>query len=237
MIAHILRRLANPEPDPPPWSLGIALLTVIIALGALVVGTVITLSLLSQSVYASLLGWSLGSMVTVAYIWSAFRRDRPALRLESTRARLILLLLFAVGVAMLIDLVELGITGASRPVPELRGIIGTGAGAAGWAAAIIFMLIAQPIAEELVFRGIFLPAARHRLGGWGGLLISALAYGLFHMLAYTAAPGDFWYTLVTPTLAGLVLGGVRATTHSTRAAIVAHIGFGVFALLKLLALS
>lgn len=232
-----MRKIGNPEPQPPPWGLPSALSALVAALAAMIIGTLIMLTLLEGSSYAPLLGWILGSVVTVAYIWSAFRRSRAFLHIAPTDARLFLILLFAVGMAFVIDLVDLGITGAFLPAPELGALVGVEAGFAGWVAAILFMLVAQPVAEELAFRGVFFPAVRQVLGGWVGWLMSGLAYGLFHLIVYTSDPGNLWHSLGTPVLIGLVIGGVRASTGSTRAAIVAHIGFGVFALLKLLALS
>jgi membrane protease YdiL (CAAX protease family) len=236
MIARILRSLANAESDIPPWSLLTALTLPVLVLIALILGSVIILSLLGTESYAPLIGWIVGSGIATAYIYAAFRRDHTALRLGPTNARLFIVLLFAIGMAVLIDLIDLGITGQFLPVPELLSLVGANAGLAGWLAALLLMLVTQPLAEELAFRGIFYPSVRRLLGGWGGLLVCALGYGLFHLIAYTSAPDvHLWHTFVTPVLSGLVISGVRANTRSTRAAIIAHVGFGIFALLKLLA--
>jgi membrane protease YdiL (CAAX protease family) len=233
-----LRRLANPPVESPPWSLLTAIIALIAALAALIIGTVIMLSLLGPTGYAPLLGWILGCGAAAAYIWSAFRRDRAALRTGPTQSRLFVVLLFGLGMAVLIDLIDLGATGNFLPAPELLSLLGADAGIMGWLAAIFLMLVAQPVAEELAFRGVFYPSVRQALGGWGSLLVCAVLYGLFHLVAYSTAPGDnLWHTFITPALNGLVITGVRANTGSTRAAIIAHAGFGIFALLKLLAVS
>lgn len=234
MIARLLRNLTSVE-TPPPWSFSRGLLVILAALAALIVGALLTINLWGPGGTASLLGWTLGSVVTVVFIWSSFRLHRPALRLEPTQTRLFIVLLFAVGMAMVIDLIDLGITGVFQPAPELLGLLGSEMSFAGWFSAMAFMLIAQPAAEELAFRGILFPSLRSALGGWAGLLVNALLYAGFHLIAYTSGPGHLWHTLGTPFLAGLVIGGVRANTRSTRAAIVAHVGFGIFALLKLIA--
>ena len=234
MIARILRSLANPEAETPPWGLFTAVGIPVFLLVALILGSVMILSLLGTSGLASLLGWIVGSTVAAAYIYAAFRRDRAALRLGPTNVRLFVVLLFAIGMAVLIDLIDLQITGNFLPAPELMWL--TNAGMAGWLAALVFMLVTQPLAEELAFRGVFYPSARRLLGGWPGLLACALAYGLLHFLAYPPpVETHLWHTFVTPALNGLVISGVRANTRSTRAAIIAHIGFGIFALIKLLA--
>jgi MFS-type transporter involved in bile tolerance (Atg22 family) len=59
-------------------------------------------------------------------------------------------------------------------------------------------------------------------------------YGLFHAFVYTST-NNTWHLFIAPFLIGLFMSAVRAYTRSTRAAIVAHVGFGLFALLKLLA--
>lgn len=234
MITRILRNVAAPE-SAPPWSLQAGLLALLVALAAMVIGTLVMLSLLDQSAVASLLGWILGSIVAAFYTWAALRQHRAALRLGPANIRLFIVLLFALGMAVVIDLIDLGVTGAFRPVPELLGLVSTDIGPVGWVTAVAFMLVAQPAAEELVFRGALFPVLRSAFGGWIGLLLNALLYGLFHLIAYTSEPGHLWHALGTPFLAGLVIGGVRADTRSTRAAIVAHIGFNIFALLKLVA--
>jgi membrane protease YdiL (CAAX protease family) len=101
-------------------------------------------------------------------------------------------------------------------------------------------VVAQPVAEELVFRGIALPALRQGFGAWMGLVLCSLAYGLFHQLAYSSPTNDatlVWYGLALPLLAGLFISGVRVYTGSTRAAIAAHMAFGLFAVLKALTLA
>jgi membrane protease YdiL (CAAX protease family) len=45
-----------------------------------------------------------------------------------------------------------------------------------------------------------------------------------------------WYGLLSPLIAGLVYGAVRLYTQSTRAALLVHAAFGLFALVKLLTL-
>lgn len=237
MIARTLRSLSNPEAETPPWGLFTAVGIPVFLLVALILGSVMILSLLGTSGFASLLGWIVGSAVAAAYIYATFRRDQAALRLGPTSVRLFVVLLFAFGMAVLIDLIDVGVTGNFLPAPELMWLVGANAGIAGWLAALLLMLVTQPVAEELAFRGVLYPSMRHLLGGWPGLLVCALAYGLLHLLAYPPpVETHLWHTFITPALNGLVISGVRANTRSTRAAIVAHIGFGIFALIKLLAI-
>lgn len=234
MIARLIQRLANAEATPPPWGLRAAIITVLVAVLAVIVGTVIALALFPAAPYALLVGWTLGGVVTIIYVLSNFREDREALRTGPTSARLALVLLFSIGMALLIDTLSLIVTQRFFASLELMSLFGFEPGLAGWLVAVVFMLLVQPVSEELVFRGVFFPAARQALGGWGGWLASGLLYGLFHAFIYTATD-NLWHILIAPVVAGLVLSAIRAYTQSTRAAIVAHMGFGLFALLRLLA--
>ena len=236
MIRRFLRSLAIPEADPPAWSLGFGVLSMVLALAAMILGSLIVVNLLGDTPAAWLAGWTLGAIVIASFVWSSTRRNRDALRIGPTNARLFLVLLFSLGMALLIDTVILAVTVSFDPAPEVLVLLFPPPGIVDWLVGALFMLVAQPVAEELVFRGVFFPVARHALGGWGGLLASALAYAVFHLLAYTASPtANLWPTFVAPLLAGLVIGAVRANTRSTRAAIIAHAAFGLFALLKVLA--
>jgi membrane protease YdiL (CAAX protease family) len=102
------------------------------------------------------------------------------------------------------------------------------------------MVIAQPLAEELIFRGVLLSSLRGTIGAWPGYILSALLYALFHLITYGSSISDFnslWYGQILPFIGGLIFGAVRLSTGSTRAAILAHVGFGLFAVVKILTLS
>jgi uncharacterized protein len=104
----------------------------------------------------------------------------------------------------------------------------------------VFLVVVQPIAEELVFRGVTYPALRASLGPLAGIVATSISYALFHLLTYTSAAMDvstLWFTFALPLIEGLVLTLIRAYTGSTRAAIVGHMAFGLFAILKLITLS
>ena len=234
MIARLIRSLANPEAAPPPWGLRAAIITILVALVAAIVGTFIALALFPSASYALLVGWVLGGTVTVIYVLSNFRDQREALRIGPSNTRLYLVLLFSIGMAVLIDTLGLAVTQNFFAALELMPLFGRNPSVIGWLVAAVFMLLVQPMSEELVFRGVFFPVVRHMLGGWLGWLASGLAYGLFHAFIYTST-NNIWHLFIAPFLVGLFLSAVRAYTRSTRAAIVAHVGFGLFALLKLLA--
>ena len=237
MAASLVRRLSQAEP-PPPWGLFAAVNAALVGLIAIVAGSFIGLSVFGDQPAALLTGWTIGSLVTVIFVSVSRRQpdERAALRLDAGQTRLYLVLLFSLGMAMVIDLVDLAVTGAFLPAPELVDLLAQPGSALAWAIAAALLLAAQPAAEELVFRGMLFPAARARLGPWLALLLAAVAHAAFHYAAYARPEIPLWHALVSPFLAGLVFTGVRVYTGSTRAAVVAHAAFGLFALLKVVAL-
>lgn len=237
MMTSLIQRISTLEPA-PPWSFFAAVNTVFVALVAVIAGSLIALTLLGGQEFDTLAAWLIGLTLAGIFVWTSRRapEDRAALRLGETRSRLLIVLLFSLGMAIAVDTLAMLASGQFLPAVELGSFYGTSPGILTWILALILMLIVQPVAEELVFRGVFYPAARQTMGAWGGFVVCALVYALFHYLAYSSPTSSIWYALVAPLLSGLVITGVRASSGSTRAAIVAHIGFGLFALLKLFVL-
>lgn len=154
-------------------------------------------------------------------------------------------LLIGVGLAVTLDIITFRVTSPALPEPELLRffqlvrLYNQPATFLAWAFALAFMAFAQPIAEELVFRGVLLPSFRAAVGAWPGYLFSAVFYGIFHLLAYAPPPNDFnglWYGLIVPFIGGLIFGAARLYARSTRAAMLMHAGFGLFSVVKLLTL-
>lgn len=235
-MATFFKKLSAAE-APPTWGLLAALLAVVMAFVFMALaGTALALLFTSPQDPAALLtGWLIGGTLLIGYIWLTQRtaEARAALRLE--RSRLPLLIAFGVGfgAAITLDLVAILFAGRVLPPPELA-TLGVPA-SAQWLRILLFMLIVQPVAEELLFRGMLYPSLRAAQGVWAAIITSAAFYGVFHQLLYAANIGGaagLWYNLLEPTLVGVALGGVRAYSQSTRAAVVAHIGVSVFALLK-----
>jgi membrane protease YdiL (CAAX protease family) len=235
----MLKRIGQVEAG-IPWGLFGAINTAFMPLVGVLAGTLIAYALIGQPLeVVTLVGWVIGAAITIVYVRVSRRsaEERAALRLGEINSRLLIFLLLGVGLAILVDIIALAATGQFLPVPELAGLYANRATLHPviWIVAGVFMLVLQPVADELVFRGVFLPVARQVIGGWGGLVVTAMVYALFHYLAYPY-PTVIWYALVSPLIMGLLLGGIRASSGSTSAAIVAHAGFGLFALLKLLVL-
>ena len=178
------------------------------------------------------------------FVWQTRRKEREALRLSASASPILFVMFISLGLAIALDLVSLAVTHEFTPGPELQFLDPNALGVLEWVFAILFMVILQPIAEELMFRGMTLPAIRTRLSAWGSIVVTAGITGVFHMLIYpmnSAMPlsplSPLWYGLLIPMIEAIIFGMVRTSTHSTRAAIAAHIAFGLFAVVKLLTLT
>jgi membrane protease YdiL (CAAX protease family) len=255
MLKSFLTRVTALE-NPVPWSAWNAFSTVIAAFLAAVVCTGVVLAVVGVTQYATLLSWALADMVIVGFVYISRRtaEQRAALHLSPVGAptdiasmlqNVLLLLLVGVGLAIALDVITGRLTDLSIPEPELLGLYvdvyvnNFPILFISWALAFVMMVVLQPLAEELVFRGILQPALRQSFGLWPGYLVSAALYGLFHLITYSSPSGDafsLWYGLLAPFIAGLIFGAVRLYTGSTRAAVLTHAAFGLFALVKLLTL-
>lgn len=79
--------------------------------------------------------------------------------------------------------------------------------------AVVLIVIAPPLTEELAFRGLIYGGLRDHLRGNEALLISAIAFGLIHL----SIP-----SLVTHVPLGLYLGWLRQRTGSLWPGVFAH---------------
>jgi membrane protease YdiL (CAAX protease family) len=237
MISALRKSIAQLE-APPPWGFLSAVNTAIIPIMGIMLATLLTLSALYDRSYAPLAAALLGSVVSVAYVFASRRHpaDRAALRLEPGNMHWLLTLLLGVGFGIVVDLISITASGSFLPAQELQPIYFSSVplDVLGWIVVVLFMLLAKPIAEELVFRGVFFPAARQYLGAWPGFIVTALAYTMYHYVIFASANSDIWYALSVPLLISLILNTFRAYTGSTQAVILAHMGITGFALVKLL---
>jgi len=83
---------------------------------------------------------------------------------------------------------------------------------------ILYVSILGPIAEELIFRKFLLDRLR-RFGDLPAILISGMAFGLFHMNVL-----QLFYT----TAVGIILGYVTVKTNTVRNSILIHMMFNFF---------
>lgn len=81
------------------------------------------------------------------------------------------------------------------------------------ALAYLAVVVAAPIAEELLFRGLLLRLAARAWGAWPAIVVTALAFGLLHL--------EPWYLFGLVGL-GLLLGWLYAATGSLTTCVLAH---------------
>jgi membrane protease YdiL (CAAX protease family) len=226
----------------PPWSLTSAAIAVVFAFVAMIIGVFVAIAWVGEKPdYYTLAGPALGGILIIAFVWQTRRRDWNALRLSTSPTPLLFVMFVSFGCALALDLIGLALTRSFAPAPELQYLNVNALSVIHWVLAITFMVIVQPIAEGLVFRGILLPALRKRLSGWRSVYWAALIAGGFHMVVhpmdYTSLLTPLWYGLIAPIIAAVLFGAVRASSKSTRAAIAAQVAFGLFAIVKLVTLT
>jgi hypothetical protein len=85
----------------------------------------------------------------------------------------------------------------------------------------VFAVTFGPLMEELFFRGFLYPVIARRLGVFWGIMLTALPFGLIHLMQYGYAFG----AVLVIFLVGVVLTAVRAKTKSVAASFLAHVGY------------
>lgn len=255
MFSQLMKRIAATEAM-PPWSIWGAIGAMVASFVALIFGTTVA-AILPPSQSSLLLGWAIGAALVIALVWFTRRSPRylPALKLGDTPngagdnafQNVFWYLLIGIGLAILLDIIGRGVVGRIAPDLELLDlygytqIYGEPVQAGSWIVVILFMVFLQPIAEGLVFQGMLLPSLRAAISPWAGFILTAVAHTLFHFIAYPP-PGSgnstflLWAGILAPFISAVIYGAVRIYTNSTRAAILTHMAFGLFAVVKLLTL-
>lgn len=85
----------------------------------------------------------------------------------------------------------------------------------------IFGVTIAPIAEELAFRGFLQPLLVRTFGAAGGIILTAIPFGLLHFQEY----GDSWTHVLLICFAGAMFGLMRQLTGSTKAAALMHASY------------
>jgi uncharacterized protein len=85
----------------------------------------------------------------------------------------------------------------------------------------VFAVTLGPLMEEVFFRGFLYPVVARRLGVFWGILLTALPFGLIHMVQY----GYAWGAVLIIFLVGVVLTAVRAMTKSVASSFLVHVGY------------
>jgi sodium transport system permease protein len=85
--------------------------------------------------------------------------------------------------------------------------------------ALLVTALVPAVVEELFFRGYLFTALRTALRPWTTVLLTALLFGLFHIVT----GGLAWPRLLVTTLLGVVLGWVRLRTGSVLPGVLVHL--------------
>ena len=246
-------RLLTPE-APPPWGQFSALTAFALVILCFILGALIILpaGATETSLEEHWLALMIGALLSLSSFAARFRlpERRAALRLGVNRLRALTLVYFAgwgLLLSFALDLLCQLFVGRILPPPVLSDTFAARAGLSLESAllAIVFLLIGQPLVEEVLLRGILYPALRARASDGIGLiyalLTSALAHTVLHNFLYVS-PGSslsmaqLWLLVIAPLSAGLAFSIARAASQSTLAAILMHAGMGGGALLKLVLL-
>lgn len=92
-------------------------------------------------------------------------------------------------------------------------------------AASLILLLAAAIQEELVFRGILFRLLERTLGSWIALILSALAFGVIHLMN----PGATLVSALAITItAGVIMAAIYLLTRSLWWVIGLHLGWNLF---------
>ncbi|MCA0458425.1 MAG: CPBP family intramembrane metalloprotease [Chloroflexi bacterium] len=254
MFSQLMKCIASAEPQ-PPWSIWGAIGAMVASFVAVIFGTTVAL-LLPPAQNSVLLGWAIAAALVIALVWFTRRSPRywPALKLgdvangagDTPFQNVFWYLLIGVGLAILLDIIGRGLVGQIVPDPELLNlygytqIYGESVQIGSWILIVLFMVFLQPIAEGLVFQGMLLPSLRSTISPWAGFILTAVAYTLFHFVAYQSVTNDdrflLWGWVLSPFISATIYNAVRVYTGSTRAAILTHMAFGLFAVVKMLTL-
>ena len=122
---------------------------------------------------------------------------------------------------------------SNRPV-NLPTQISTNLSGWGLVGFAIFAVIAAPVLEEFVFRGLVFRSIADRHGFWAGAIVSAVAFGAFHLLT----PGDGVDVLalgITHVGTGLGLAWIYWKRKNLLASIAGHAIFNLIAVVAIIA--
>ena len=255
MFSQLMKRIAAAEVQ-PPWGTWAAISAMVASFLAVIIGSAVSVILIPESQYSILLGWTVGAALMVAFVWFTRRSTRywPAVwngsadkSANSLTQNIFWYLLIGVGLAILLDLIGRAVVGLIIPDPELLNlyayvqIYGQPVLGISWILVVLFMVILQPLAEGLVFQGLLLPSLRATIASWPGFILAVAAYTMFHFVSFqppasASTTALLWIGIIQPLISGLIFAAVRVYTGSTRAAVLTHMAFGLFAVVKLLTL-
>lgn len=142
-------------------------------------------------------------------------------------------------------LLQIGLSLATTPLLDLMGVeespqalvelVAAVEGLPLRVALVLVTALLAPMAEEIAFRGVLQPALIRRLRPGLAVAISAVAFGLFHLLgiAPSAGPAAIALFVVELSLVGGLLGFLALRRGRLGPSIFTHAGFNLVAVLAL----
>lgn len=202
----------------PFWSRPfIRVTTMVVTFIVVMIATNSAASALSNPVAALLIGPVLGVLVLWLYVVVVRRFEkRPVTELARPRAAKRLLGGALGGLALTV--VTIGI------IALFGGYQITGWGTIAGALTVVGIMCAVAVTEEVLFRGVIFRLTEQRWGTWIALAVSALLFGLVHLVN----PGaTLWGALAVAIEAGLMLGAAFVATGSLWLPIGLHLGWNI----------
>lgn len=144
----------------------------------------------------------------------------PALQWNFPQARWLAFLIIGFALALALAPFETGLEKVA-PSPKQLPIDQMFSSTAAAYATAIFGTFWAPFIEEIFFRGFLYPVLARRLGVFGSVLLTAIAFAALHstQLAHAVAP------LAVIFVVGLVLTLIRARTRSVGSSVLVHMGY------------
>jgi membrane protease YdiL (CAAX protease family) len=143
-------------------------------------------------------------------------------------------ILVRIASAMVASVAVLVLRGASDRSVELPEQVSTDLAGWGLVSFAVFALIAAPVLEEFVFRGLLFRSIADRRGFWAGAVVSAVAVGAFHLL--TPGSGlDVIALGITHVGTGFGLAWIYWRRRNLLANIAGHAVFNLIAVVAIIA--
>lgn len=114
---------------------------------------------------------------------------------------------------------------------EIVNVVERGSGSA-FVLLVIAVLVVAPIAEELMFRGVLLRSLMRRFSPGVAVFVSAVAFGLVHLLDFTVGSIIALPVLI---LFGVISGWLAVRSGDLGRSILFHAGFNAFTAIALIA--
>lgn len=225
----MIEPVAAPSPVPAvaPWRVRDAVVALGAGLLASVVGALLVVSDGLSTIELFSLVLPLQSAGTLFVAYRMARRRGPVRRVLGLRGRWIDLVGLAVGAgiqiagsAVAVSIVETFFDG-EVPGQDLVAIADKPMDATVRVLVVIGLVILGPIAEEVVFRGMLLPALLPR-GRRAAVILSSLSFALIHLVDPSAA-----FSIPFLFVLALVLANARLRTGGLGRPIAIHAGFNL----------